>query len=1485
MYDPAMSVPSRISVSMLFFSLWAWSQTASTISTFAGRDWIFPADGKLGLQAPIGQIDGLAYDRDSNLYMADMTNHMVFQLRPDGSLKVFAGNGIRGSSGDGGPARNASLTSPRGLAFDVAGNLYIADYGECRIRRVTPGGVISTVAGGVCGFSGDGGPANLARLQGVIGLAFNSTGILYVADYGNARIRAITPDGRIRTVAGNGRAGFSGDNGPALEASISPRYLLVAPDDSLIISEWNNNRLRKLSANGTIATIAGTGNSEWPVENRPAVQSSLRTPAGLAMDREGNLFVAEAYDILRIDTNGIVHIFAGNRTVGQSSTGPALTTPIGTPQPLALSPAGELVYSDTRYETVGAVSDGYVSRLAGDRGSWGFVPDGTPASLAYLLGPQGLAFDRSGNLFVSDYGRNVIGKIAPDGSYSRFAGSGPGGIGLIGASARDARFWGARSIAADASGQVYFSSSVGFIWKIDAAGKLRLVAGTGELGFQGDGGTATQARIGFPGDLAFDSEGGLIFADPDNRRIRRIDTNGIIRTIAGDGQDRYFGDGGPAVQASFRQPLGVAVMRDGSIVVTDFVDNRIRMISPNGTISTIAGNGQAGFSGDGGAASLARLSGPGSVAITPEDQIIFIDRNNRRIRRIDGRVITTVAGNGVRANSGDGGLASQASFMSLLFGLAVDASGRVFVSDQDAGRVRVIQQVGTSLSFVSQPIIINVSQGMDATPWPLTITANRPGVPVTISSDVPWLGVEQPVLTTPALVNVLASARMLVPGTYRGLLIANSPVATPTSIQVTLNVTAPSPALLNVNPTEITRTLESPLSDQAIIKVTNAGGTPARLSAGIRFDNIGNWMNFSSALASNSLGAGESVQVPVTFQTRALSPGTYSGAVVFTLEGQPEQAVRITLQVTQQLRPRILLSQIGYTFTAVALGGTPAPQNLGVLNEGSGSLTFDARTVTLSGGAWLRVSPDGGDVARALQDVTFLDVAVEPQGLEPGEYYGRVEVTAGAADNTPQIATVLLKVLPPGSAQVPEVRPAGLVFISEQGADPGSQIVRIANVAGNDVSFVSGPLTSDRGQWLQYSPDVGAPSADEPANIVVQPEHRQLAPGVRSGTINLLFTNTGEARAVKVLSIVAPRGSANIEGKPGQRFLTGCPGATLRIQHLTLDNSFVAVAGEPTDIRIRVIDDCGTPLTPNTAPKPQVSITADTGDDVRLVHVGNGEWRGTWRPRTAKNLATVAVSIIAGDLRTPVEIVLRTGRVFDSGLIPVVRSGALRHSATLQTEVPVAPGHLISILGNGLSNKEEAANTPPLPRRLNDTEVILGGRPLSLLYTSSGQINAQIPYDIPSNTEQQLYVIRDRTLSVPEKFVIAAAQPGIFTVNQQGFGQGIIVLPDGVTVADTKSPAPRGSEVILYASGLGAVTPAVEAGEAAPNPPPRVVAPVQVTIGGRDAPLLAATLSPGVAGRYEVRVRVPADSPTGNEIPVILKCTDRTSQVVTMAIR
>src|SRR5438105_284513 len=219
------------------------------MTTFAGTDWLFPGDGRPALQAPLGGLLSLdvAVDRNGNYYIADADNGVILRVGSDGIANVIAGNGLPGISGDGGLAVNASLDIPLSVAVDSAGNVYIGEYGG-RIRKVTPDGIINTIAGtDTAGFSGDGGPATSAQLDQPFGLAVDSAGNVYIADSNNHRVRRGSPDGFISTVAGTGEKGFSGDRGPATAAKLTmPSRIAVDTSGNLFIVETVNGRIRKV---------------------------------------------------------------------------------------------------------------------------------------------------------------------------------------------------------------------------------------------------------------------------------------------------------------------------------------------------------------------------------------------------------------------------------------------------------------------------------------------------------------------------------------------------------------------------------------------------------------------------------------------------------------------------------------------------------------------------------------------------------------------------------------------------------------------------------------------------------------------------------------------------------------------------------------------------------------------------------------------------------------------------------------------------------------------------------------------------------------------------------------------------------------------------------------------------------------------------------------------------------------------------------------
>jgi hypothetical protein len=321
------------------------------ISTVAGNGVDgYSGDGGPATAAAMRAPAGVFFS-GGGYVVADQYGHVVRRVDSGGVISTFAGTGTQGYSGDGGAATAARLSQPTDVVMDGAGNLYIADYDNSRVRRVTPGGTISTFAGtGTFGYSGDGGPALLARLARPAGLAIDAAGNLYVADIGNHTVRRITPAGTITTVAGNGTGGSSGDGGPAASAQLyEPGDVALDGAGNLYIAEYSGHKVRKVSPAGTISRIAGTGSSGYSGDGGPATAAQMSAPIGLDVDSAGNIFVAEYGNhlIRKVDAGGTISRAAGTGASGFSGDGgPATLARLQTPSRVKLAPNGDFYISD-----------------------------------------------------------------------------------------------------------------------------------------------------------------------------------------------------------------------------------------------------------------------------------------------------------------------------------------------------------------------------------------------------------------------------------------------------------------------------------------------------------------------------------------------------------------------------------------------------------------------------------------------------------------------------------------------------------------------------------------------------------------------------------------------------------------------------------------------------------------------------------------------------------------------------------------------------------------------------------------------------------------------------------------------------------------------------------------------------------------------------------------------------------------------------------
>jgi len=607
------------------------------------------------------------------------------------SAQTWTLNTLAGSTSGGGyldaNGTTARFSWPHDVAIDDNGNVYVSDRSNHAIRKVTPNGDVSTLAG-LAGAAGSAdGNGSAARFYNPAGIAFNRlTGDLIVADSGNHTIRRVTLSGNVTTLAGSaGKFGSSDGDGVTARFTY-PQGVAVDQAGFIWVADTSNYAVRRIvGTNATVTTFAG---GCFGTQDGVGRSACFYYPFAIAVDGNGDLWVADSYNhtIRKVTREAVVTTPAGSPGQSGSADGTGSNARFDYPWGIAVSPNGEVLVADSSNNKIRKVTPaGVVTTIAGT-GSYG-TRDGSGSAARFAF-PTGLAVNSSGTIYVADRESDAIREISPSLNVTTLAGSSPAG-GTTDGVGTAARLFFPEQAVTDLSGNVYYADSAHTIRKVTPQGVVTTIAGQGGTKGAVDG-QGANALFNFPTGIALDGNGNLFVADTSNHTIRRVTAAGIVTTVAGTAGVLGKADG-LGSQAHFNEPWDLAFDTHGNLLIADSNNHLIRMLEPNGIVTTFAGNGTQG-SNDG-SATQASFSYPTGITVGPDGAVYVADWGNHVIRKISAGVVSTLAGGKSQSGSVDG-IGSAARF-DHPYAVATDRSGNIFVADESNHVIRRVTAGGT----------------------------------------------------------------------------------------------------------------------------------------------------------------------------------------------------------------------------------------------------------------------------------------------------------------------------------------------------------------------------------------------------------------------------------------------------------------------------------------------------------------------------------------------------------------------------------------------------------------------------------------------------------------------------------------------------------------------------------------------------------------------------------------------------------------------
>lgn len=1457
--------------------------SGGVITTIAGTGTAgFSGDNGPATSARLNSPLGIAVDASGNLYIADSGNSRIRQVSA-GVITTVAGSGTAGFGGDNGPAVSALLSSPHSVTVDAAGNFYIADSGNNRIRKVS-GGVIGTVAGnGAQGFTGDNGSATSAQLNVPCGVALDPAGDLLIADYYNNRIRKVS-NGVITTAAGKGTQGFSGDSGPAATAQLNdPFVIAVDPAGNLYIADYGNNRIRKVSAGaGIITTVAGNGAVGFSGDGGSPVSAQLDSPYGMALDGAGNLYIADYQgNRIRGISAGIINTVAGTGVSGFSGdAGPAASAQLSQPSAVALDAAGNLYIADFGNNRIRRVSAGTITTFAGT-GIAGFSGDAGPAASAQLNQPTGIALDAAGNLYIADSANNRIRKVT-GGAITTVAGSGATGFSGDAGPPASAQLHSPKGVTLDLAGNLYIADSGNNRIRRIAGGVITTVAGNGAAGYSGDNAAANSARLYAPGAVAVAANGNLYIADTSNNAIRRV-ANGTITTIAGGGAS--FGDNGPATSAALGAPQGVVVDATGNIYVADSFDNRIRLLtsiplsisSPlalaSGTVGTaygsttftaVGGSGGYTWSATGLPKGLAFspagvLTGTPTVAVAATPQFTVKDS---ALNVANSTFALTI---GLPVPSITTLSPAAATVYGAAFTLTVNGAGFL------AGAV--IQWNGVSLTtrvVSGTQLTASVTAALIASPGSVNITVTSGGW----GSNTVAFPVNPP---TPTLTSMSPTSMTATGSTF-------TLTATGTGFvqasQLLWNGAALQTAFVSASQLTASVPASQIASAGTAAIMANSGGTssstltftvnaPPAITGVIPASVTGYGPTFTLTVTGTGFVAGATIQWNNSPLTTKLVSATQLTASV------PASAIGGAGSVS------IVVISGGVASTAFPFPVNPPPPVLTSLVPASAIATGTALTLTVNGTGFTQsatVQWNGAPLTTTFGDPTVLTAYVSASLI----------AAAGSANvlvNSGGTSTAALKFSITAPPAITTLSPASIVA-----ASPAFTLTVTGTgfVSGAQVQWNGAALPTTFVSATQLTAPVSAALIANIGSVTILVNYSGVSSGGATFPINgppaITSLSPAAATAGTAAFTLTVNGTGFTSGVAVTWNGTALTTKFVSATQLTASVAATLIASAGT---VTIAVNSLSPITfPINAPPVITSLSpgtvAGTGAPFTLALTGTGfltgttvQWNGT--PLTTAyisatlltaavpaNLAAAAgtASIVAinpgGGSSVAVKLPITTSppAVTPGGVVPLYSSISI-----------IQAGSWISIYGNGLANGTYTWKGD-FPTALGGTSVKINNKPAYLWSVSPTQINLQAPNDTTAGTVN--VVVTAPSGSTTSTVTLAPYGPSFSLLPASNYAATVILTPDGSGAygggtydlagpagqfAFNTRPVRQGETIELFGVGFGPTNPAIPAGKAYSGAAPTNT-PVTITIGGVPAKVLFAGMTQ--SGVYQLNVIVPA---------------------------